>query len=132
MPPEAEAEVREELVRLRTRTTEVTAVVVASVDGLVLAADPPLPDAEGIAALTAAALGVALRLADTTGRAAFRELLVRGDDGYVATYRAGSACVLTVLAGPRVNVGRLHMEARRAGARVADLLDSAAVGPEDP
>jgi predicted regulator of Ras-like GTPase activity (Roadblock/LC7/MglB family) len=132
MPPEAEAEVREELVRLRARTTEVTAVVAASVDGLVLAADPPLRDAESIAALTAAALGVGLRLADTTGRGAFRELLVRGADGYVATYAAGSTCVLTVLAGPRVNVGRLHMEARRAGARVADLIHSAATGPEDP
>ncbi|MEE4545147.1 roadblock/LC7 domain-containing protein [Streptomyces sp. V4-01] len=132
MPPEAEAEVREELARLRARTTEVTAVVAASVDGLVLAADPPLQDAESIAALTAAALGVGLRLADTTGRGGFRELLVRGDEGYVATYAAGSACVLTVLAGPRVNVGRLHMEARRSGARVADLIHSAAVGPEDP
>jgi uncharacterized protein len=126
-----EAEVREELARLRTRTADLTAVVAASVDGLVLAADPPLPDAEGIAALTAAALGVGLRLADTTERGAFRELLVHGESGYVATYAAGPACVLTVLAGLRVNVGRLHMEARRAGARVAELLDGEAVRLED-
>lgn len=126
-----EAEVRDELARLRARTADVTAVVAASVDGLVLAADPPVADAESIAALTAAALGVGLRLADTTDRGAFRELLVHGESGYVATYAAGIACVLTVLAGPRVNVGRLHMEARRAGARVADLLDGTAVRPED-
>ncbi|WP_176735802.1 roadblock/LC7 domain-containing protein, partial [Actinacidiphila rubida] len=68
-----EGEVRDELARLRARTADVTAVVAASVDGLVLAADPPVEDAEGIAALTAAALGVGLRLADTTGRG------VRGD-----------------------------------------------------
>ncbi|SEO06134.1 hypothetical protein SAMN05216267_101693 [Actinacidiphila rubida] len=126
-----EGEVRDELARLRARTADVTAVVAASVDGLVLAADPPVEDAEGIAALTAAALGVGLRLADTTGRGAFRELLVHGESGYVATYAAGIGCVLTVLAGPRVNVGRLHMEARRAGARVAELLDGAAVRLED-
>lgn len=126
-----EGEVRDELAGLRARTTDVVAVVAASVDGLALAADPPVEDAEGIAALTAAALGVGLRIADTTGRGTFRELLVHGENGYVATYAAGPGCVLTVLAGPRVNVGRLHMEARRAGARVAELLDGAAVRLED-
>ncbi|WP_037915080.1 roadblock/LC7 domain-containing protein [Actinacidiphila yeochonensis] len=126
-----EAEVRDELARLRARTAEVTAVVAASTDGLVLAADPPLPGAEGVAALTAAALGVGLRLAEATGSGTFRELLIRGEHGYVATYAAGTACVLTVLAGPRANVGRMHMEARRAGARVAELLDGTAVRLED-
>lgn len=126
-----EAELRDELSLLWSRTAEVTAVVAAGVDGLLLAADPPLADAEGVAALTSAALGVGLRLAETTGRGAFRELLVRGDDGYLAVYAAGPTCVLAVLAGARVNVGRLHMEARRAGARVADLLDGAAGRPED-
>ena len=41
----------------------------------------------------------------------------------MATYAAGSSAVLTLLAQPRVNVGRLHLEARRAGARIGDLVD---------
>jgi len=53
--------------------------------------------------------------------------LVRSEHGYIALYAAGAMCVLAVLAGPRVNVGRLHMEARRSGAVLANLLDG---GPD--
>ena len=76
-----------------------------------------------MAALTAAALGVAVRLTDGTGQGAFRELLLRGELGYVATYAAGSSAVLTLLAEPRINVGRLHLEARRSSARIGELVD---------
>ncbi|MEV8310083.1 roadblock/LC7 domain-containing protein [Streptomyces flavidovirens] len=121
----AEPEVLDELRRLKARVPHVTGALAASVDGLVLAQDTPAVEAEGVAALTAAALGVAMRLTEATGQGAFRELLVRGDDGYVATYAAGSSAVLTLLAEPRANVGRLHLEARRASARIGALVDSA-------
>ncbi|WP_351227855.1 roadblock/LC7 domain-containing protein [Streptomyces sp. NPDC002133] len=117
--------VLDELKRLRTRLPQLTGALAASVDGLVLARDTPDSEAETVAALTAAALGVAVRLTDATGQGGFRELLVRGESGYVATYAAGAAAVLTVTAEPRVNVGRLHLEARRAGARIGELVESA-------
>ncbi|WP_433547334.1 roadblock/LC7 domain-containing protein [Streptomyces sp. CA-294286] len=121
-PPDPE--VLEELRRLRARLPSLTGAVAASVDGLVLAGDTaPGVEPEGVAALTAAALGVSVRLADATGQGAFRELLVRGAEGYVATYAAGGSAVLTLLAEPRVNVGRLHLEARRTGARIGELVD---------
>ncbi|MFH9859705.1 roadblock/LC7 domain-containing protein [Streptomyces sp. NPDC017202] len=119
--PEMLAELR----RLRTRVPQLTGALVAGVDGLVLAHDTPGVEAEGVAALTATALAVAVRLADTTGQGDFRELLVRGVYGYVATYAAGENAVLTVLAQDRVNVGRLHLESRRSGARVGELVDAA-------
>ncbi|WP_336321309.1 roadblock/LC7 domain-containing protein [Streptomyces lavendofoliae] len=122
----AEAEVLGELRRLRARVPQVTGALAASTDGLVLARDTADADAaEGVAALTAAALGVALRLTDATGQGGFRELLVRGEHGYVATYAAGTSAVLTLLAEPRVNVGRLHLEARRSSARIGELVDGA-------
>ncbi|GAA1546729.1 hypothetical protein GCM10009730_64810 [Streptomyces albidochromogenes] len=121
----AEAELLDELRQLKARVPQLTGALAASVDGLVLAQDTTTVEAEGIAALTAAALGVAVRLTDATGQGAFRELLVRGEDGYVATYAAGSSAVLTLLAEPRINVGRLHLEARRAGVRIGALVDSA-------
>ncbi|WP_078849365.1 roadblock/LC7 domain-containing protein [Streptomyces sp. NRRL F-5126] len=121
----AEADVLGELRRLRARLPQVTGALAASADGLVLARETAGDEAEGVAALTAAALGVAQRLTDTTGQGAFRELLVRGERGYVATYAAGSSAVLTLLAEPRVNVGRLHLEARRSSARVGALVDGA-------
>ncbi|MFC4608862.1 roadblock/LC7 domain-containing protein [Streptomyces maoxianensis] len=124
-----EADVLGELKRLRVRVPQLTGVLAASADGLVLAADTA--EAESVAALTAAALGVALRLTETTGQGGFRELLVRGDLGYVATYAAGASAVLTLLAEPRINVGRLHLEARRSSARIGELVDSALERPEN-
>ncbi|GGO83075.1 hypothetical protein GCM10012280_11170 [Wenjunlia tyrosinilytica] len=126
----AEPEVLDELRRLRARVPHLTGALAASTDGLVLAQDAASVEAEGVAALTAAALGVALRMADATGRGDFRELLVRGEQGYIATYAAGSAAILTVLAGARTNVGRLHMEARRSSARIAELVDEALDRPD--
>ncbi|MEV4946665.1 roadblock/LC7 domain-containing protein [Streptomyces sp. NPDC053755] len=121
----AEAEVLGELRRLRARLPQLTGALAASADGLVLAQDTVDTEAEGVAALTAAALGVAQRLTDSTGQGAFRELLVRGERGYVATYAAGGSAVLTLLAEPRINVGRLHLEARRSSARIGELVDEA-------
>ncbi|WP_410088234.1 roadblock/LC7 domain-containing protein [Streptomyces sp. t39] len=125
----AEADVLGEIRRLRARVPQLTGALAASADGLVLASDTA--EAEGVAALTAAALGVALRLTEATGQGGFKELLVRGETGYVATYAAGSSAVLTVLAEPRINVGRLHLEARRAGARIGELVDGALERTQD-
>lgn len=125
----AEADVLRELKRLRMRVPQLTGALAASTDGLVLAADTA--EAEGVAALTAAALGVAVRLTEATGQGGFRELLVRGERGHVATYAAGSSAVLTLLAEPRINVGRLHLEARRSSARIGELVDGALERPEN-
>ncbi|MFF3325443.1 roadblock/LC7 domain-containing protein [Streptomyces sp. NPDC002889] len=127
----ASSGVLDELRRLRTRLPQLTGAFAASVDGLVLARDAADTEAESVAALTAAALGVAQRLTETTGQGGFRELLVRGEGGYVATYAAGSSAVLTLLAEPRINVGRLHLEARRAGVRIGELVDDALDRPEN-
>ncbi|MFE9701360.1 roadblock/LC7 domain-containing protein [Streptomyces sp. NPDC006270] len=133
MVPEAEVrDVLAELLRLRARVPLLSGALAASTDGLVLAHDTPGVEAEGVAALTAAALGVSVRMTDATGRGAFRELLVRGGSGYIATYAAGSSAVLTLLAEDRINVGRLHLEGRRAGARIGELVDAALVRAEHP
>ncbi|SNX61700.1 hypothetical protein SAMN06272735_3446 [Streptomyces sp. TLI_55] len=120
----AEPEILDELRRLRSRVPYLTGALAASVDGLVLAQDTPGVEPDGMAALTAAALGVAVRLTDATGQGDFRELTVRGAYGYVATYAAGRTAVLTLLAQDRVNAGRLHLEGRRAGTRIGEFLDS--------
>jgi len=121
----AEAEVLDELHRLRARVPQLTGALAASADGLVLAHDTPGVEPDGLAALTAAALGVAIRMTEATGHGDLRELLVRGVHGYVATYAAGGSAVLTLLAQDRVNVGRLHLEGRRSGSRIGELVDAA-------
>lgn len=126
----AEADILDELHRLRSRMPQLTGALAASVDGLVLAQDARGVEPEGVAALTAAALGIALRLTDATGQGGFRELLVRSDLGYVATYAAGPSAVLTLLAEGQVNVGRLHLEGRRSSSRISELLEAGAQQPE--
>ncbi|MFE2582295.1 roadblock/LC7 domain-containing protein [Streptomyces sp. NPDC059378] len=120
----AEPDIREELCRLRARVPQLTGALVASADGHVLAQDTPGVAPETVAALTATALGVVARLSDATGQGEFRELLVRGVYGYAAAYPAGRGAVLTLLAQDRVNVGRLHLEGRRAGVRIGELVDA--------
>ncbi|MFF8974474.1 roadblock/LC7 domain-containing protein [Streptomyces sp. NPDC014995] len=127
-----EAEVLNELHRLRARMPRLSGALAASVDGLVLAQDMPDVQPEGLAALTAAALGVGYRMVDLTARGEFCELLVRGAGGYVATYAAGPSAVLTLLADERVNVGRLHLEGRRSGAHIAELMAARQASREDP
>ncbi|RNF84001.1 roadblock/LC7 domain-containing protein [Streptomyces botrytidirepellens] len=122
----AEAEILDELHRLRSRMPQLTGALAAGVDGLVLAQDSRGVEPEGVAALTAAALGIALRLTDATGQGGFRELLVRSDRGYLATYAAGPSAVLTLLAEGQVNVGRLHLEGRRSSSRISELLQATA------
>ncbi|MFI9614827.1 roadblock/LC7 domain-containing protein [Streptomyces sp. NPDC052023] len=124
-----EPPILDELHRLRARVPQLTGALAASVDGLVIAHDTPGVEPEGLAALTAAALGVAVRVTDATGRGDLREVLVRGMRGYVATYSAGHTAVLTLLAEDRVNVGRLHLEGRRTGARIGELVDALPPAP---
>ncbi|MFI9202336.1 roadblock/LC7 domain-containing protein [Streptomyces sp. NPDC053048] len=128
----AAPEVLAELQGLRVRVPHLTGAMVASTDGLVIAHLVTDMEPDGVAALTAAALGVGARLTDAVGHGAFRELIVSGERGYVATYAAGGSCVLTLLASADANVGRLNLEARRAGARIAALAGEALEGRRRP
>ncbi|MFJ9907751.1 roadblock/LC7 domain-containing protein [Streptomyces sp. NPDC101152] len=122
----ADPHILDELRRLRARVPQLTGALATGPDGAVLAQDTPGVDPQATAALTGAAHTAAAELADATGQGEFRELLVRGVNGYAATFAAGGspAAVLTLLAQDRVNVGRLLLEGRRAAARLAELLDS--------
>lgn len=126
MAPEAEAEdVLAELRRLRAGVPLLSGALVAGIDGLVLAHDTPDVALERVAALTAAALGVATRMTEATGRGGFGELLVRGESGCIASYAAGPSAVLTLLAEDGVDVAALHLEGHRAGDRIGELIDAA-------
>ncbi|MFD7104717.1 roadblock/LC7 domain-containing protein [Streptomyces celluloflavus] len=120
-----EPRVREELHALRDQVRHLRGGMVASADGMVIAHDLRDIEPDGLAALTAAAIGVAKRLTEATGQGAFEESLTRGANGYVAAYAAGRYAVLTAVASPDTNVGRLHHQARRAAARIGALMDAA-------
>ncbi|MEU3877249.1 MULTISPECIES: roadblock/LC7 domain-containing protein [Streptomyces] len=131
-PMTAAPEVLDELEGLRVRVPHLTGAMVASTDGLVIAHLVTGMEPDGVAALTAAALGVGARLTEAVGHGGFRELVVSGEHGYVATYAAGASCVLTLLATADANVGRLNLEARRSGARIAALAATSPARQRQP
>lgn len=112
------AEIRE----LRMRLPHVVGVLVASVDGLLIAQDTHGVEPEVFAAMSAAQLGLGQQIIAAVGSGDFRETVTAATDGYVATFAAGASALLTVIAGRELNVARLHHEARPVAARIGALV----------
>jgi uncharacterized protein len=73
--------------------------------------------------MSAAQLGLGQQIAGAAARGDFQETVTRAAHGYVATFAAGTGALLTVVAGPDLNVGLLHHEARPVAVRVGELVD---------
>ncbi len=97
--------------------------LVASVDGLPVAAVLPHHDAGSTAAIVAASLGLGSRLADLAGEGRLQEIVVRSASGYVVVYAVGDRGVLTVLTTASANLALLHLQARQACTDLATVLD---------
>ena len=108
--------------RLRTSIPDLRGVMVASVDGLPVAHDLRDADAAGAAAMAATAAGLGKRLIEDFDIGEFAESVVRADSGYFVVYSAGPTAVLACIATDAVNLGRLHLEARRCATSVAEQL----------
>ncbi|MEU4314574.1 roadblock/LC7 domain-containing protein [Nocardia sp. NPDC024068] len=120
--PDPDALVLAELRRLRDRVPGLTGSLVASSDGLLVTHDlPEHIEPTGMAALAAAQLSLSDRLAGTAHGGVFQAVVVDGSAGHVVIYAAGWAA-LTVLAGPEVNIGRLHLECRPVARAIAEHL----------
>lgn len=123
------AAIAEEIDRLREQVPGVDGVLVATVDGMLIAQDLPDMESGTAAALAATMHGLGERATATLARGQFRNSVTWGSHGYVAVYAAGPIAVLTVLASPASNVGRLHLEARRSADRIAELVPGPDAGP---
>ncbi|MEV6656755.1 roadblock/LC7 domain-containing protein [Nocardia fluminea] len=123
--PQRYPAVQAELQALRERLPQLTGSLVASSDGLLIEHDLPVHlEPAGMAALSAAQLSLSYRLANTANGGGFSEVVVHGTEGQVVIYAAGHTS-LTVLAGPEVNVGRLHLESRPVARAIAGHLAAA-------
>lgn len=116
-----------EMQALRDRVTGITGTAVASRDGLIIKADVDGVSPDNLAALAAASLGVAQRMASEAGQGALREAVNRSSGGYVAIYAVGGTAVLLLTGDEGLDVGRLHRESRKAVDNIEALL--AAAGP---
>ncbi|HET9655053.1 MAG TPA: roadblock/LC7 domain-containing protein [Kineosporiaceae bacterium] len=111
-----------ELAGLRERLPGAEAVLVATLDGMVLAHEPAGGDVLAAGRLATALLVQGRQATLALGRGRFRNSLVWGSDGYVAVYTVGQEALLLVLADACTNVGSLHVESRAAARAIADLL----------
>ncbi|HKD97571.1 MAG TPA: roadblock/LC7 domain-containing protein [Micromonosporaceae bacterium] len=120
--PGVHQEIAIEIKQLRARRPDIAGVLVATVDGLLVAHDTGGLPAETIAAMAAAQLGLGHQLSVTAGRGAFQECVTRSGDGCLAVFAAGTVGLLAVLGGPDFNVGLLYRQARPTAMRLGALL----------
>lgn len=126
-PPEgATMSKQEELAQVITTTRrsipELHGVMIATTDGMAIVSDFPETEAEKVAAMAATALGLGQRITERTALGGMQETVVRGDNGYLVVYGAGSSAVL-VMSGPtNSNLGLMRIEARSASAQISQVL----------
>lgn len=102
---------------------DVRGAIIATVDGLPIAQTfNDSTDATRVAAMAATALGLGKRLNDTLGTGDLSEMSVSGSLGQVYIYATGRKGVLAVVAPGSMNLGLLHMAARKTADRIADIL----------
>ena len=113
----------EDLLRgLGDAVPDIAGAVVASGDGLPIAGTIDGADLARVAAMTASVIGLSARATETVGVGGCTETVIRGVDGYLVVYGAGSGAALSVSARAGANLGLLHLEARDAAIRLGDLL----------
>jgi predicted regulator of Ras-like GTPase activity (Roadblock/LC7/MglB family) len=111
-----------ELGHLRTRLAELSASVLATADGLVVAHDADGSEPDSLAALAAAHLALARRFAHAVDHGELRESVLECDAGYITSYAAGPNALLTLVTSGDANLAMVHLEARRCVRRLVALL----------
>ena len=105
------------------RVPDLTGALVSSADGFVLAsrlADGI--DPSSVAAMSAAALGLATKLVQLTGSAAAEMSVQRSTDGQVIVFAIPPAAALTVLALAGADLGRLQVVGREVASGLERLF----------
>ena len=117
-----EAAIAAELRTLRD-VPDVAGSVLAGVDGMLIASDLHRVEPDTIAAMAAANTGIARRFVEAVGIGPLRETVIQADGGLLASYAAGTAALLTVVARQQTNLARLHFAARGAAQRIGVIVD---------
>jgi hypothetical protein len=121
--PDPYQAVRSELAGLRHQVPGVTGCVVAGVDGLLILHDTlTAVEPHDVAALAAGAHGISRTCGAVLQQGGFSEVTIRSQGGCLAVYAVGELALLAVIGDGRLNIARLHLEARPVTARLAALL----------
>jgi predicted regulator of Ras-like GTPase activity (Roadblock/LC7/MglB family) len=117
-----------EMRALRDRVVGITDTALASRDGLIIRADTADVDADNLAALAAASLGLARRMAAEVGIGVLHDAVTRSSGGYVATYAVGTTALLVLVGDAGLDTARLYRESRATIERLELILTGADSG----
>ena len=123
----AEDELLNEMQALRGRVAGITGSALASRDGLIIKADTDI-NPDNLAALAAASLGLAQRMAQEVGQGLLQDAVTRNNGGFVALYSVGDTAVLIITGDQELKGGRLHSESRETVGKLEALISNAAFG----
>ncbi|MEY9964012.1 putative regulator of Ras-like GTPase activity (Roadblock/LC7/MglB family) [Streptacidiphilus sp. MAP12-16] len=114
-----------EMRSLREKVVGITDTAVVAIDGLLIAADTDEPvDPESLAALAAAALGLARRTGQATGKGLLRQTVAHCSGGYVVVHAVGDMALMAVLGDTGLDMARLQVESQAVAERIDRLLTS--------
>ncbi len=122
------AESREELLRnalaeLISRSAEVDAAAVVSLDGLVMSSVlPNTLEEDRLGAMSAALLSLGERTSEELGRGELAQVFVEGKSGYVFLMSAGEDAVLTALVRKGSKLGLVLYDVKGAAKKIADII----------
>ena len=134
MTPEIVASVRFLLDQIVTGVPGVTGALVSTVDGFSVAeriVQPPRvnaatpTDGQGLAAMSAALLGVANRMLAALGDQPATELTASSAAGHVVLCRVGTTAALTVITGPDARLDDVEVVAREVASGLHRLVTEA-------
>ncbi|MCI3930937.1 roadblock/LC7 domain-containing protein [Streptomyces sp. AN091965] len=110
---------------LREQLAGVTDTAVAAVDGLLIVSDTDEAiDAESLAALAAASLGLSQRMVAMTERGALHRAVSYGSRGCAAVYAVGDNALFVVLGDEGLDLDRLHRASQPVLKRIDTILAS--------
>jgi predicted regulator of Ras-like GTPase activity (Roadblock/LC7/MglB family) len=112
-----------QLETLRNSIPELRGVLLASNEGLPVAHSLSNgTDPNRVAAMAAAASSLGRRISESMATGGLAEVNIRGEEGMLFVYAAGTKAVLAVLGPIGSNAGLIHLEARSAAKEIGDLF----------
>lgn len=97
-------------------------VTIVASDGTVFASSVAGADATKIGAMIATIVGLSRRACQALKRGEATEALLKGSDGFIAIYPAGSKANLGVTTKSEANLGMLNMVGREAAEKIQEIL----------
>ncbi len=108
---------------LRNAIPDLKGVLLASNEGLPIAHSLSNgTDPNRVAAMAAAASNLGKRIGENVAVGALGEVSVRGEEGWLFIYSAGSKAVLAVMGPQSSNAGLVHLEARSIAHDIGELF----------